>query len=348
MPVSKAKVLILTDPHLHKNNLVEVRSVFIQALEKAKELGLKSVHCAGDIFDSRQAQSERVLNAFEDILDEYAEHDMNLIAIAGNHDKTDYTSYSSYLRVYKHHPAFTYVEKGGAGLFGTFALVMFPYIREDMYNDELKKAIKIAKETTKDLPMILLTHIAVNGVVNNDKTLIENDLDGDKFKAFNKVLVGHYHDKSRLGKNIYYIGACRQMNYGETPDKGFVVVNDDMSLDHIVAEFPLYISMKVNLSDGIDETIKKAKVELKKGNHVRVVASGTKEEVNALDKQRFYSVGIDLKVNADDITVDLNYLDNVNYSRLTSEEIKDEFGIFAKRQKIKDPDKGLNYLKKVL
>jgi DNA repair exonuclease SbcCD nuclease subunit len=62
---------------------------------------------------------------------------------------------------------------------------------------------------------IMVTHIGFDGVVNNDGSEVESVLKPNKFSRFTRVLVGHYHNASKLGENVYYTGSVYQNNFGE-------------------------------------------------------------------------------------------------------------------------------------
>ena len=98
--------LLCTDFHLQPNNLSIVFDIHRQAIQVAKDRGIKQHIWLGDIFESRSSQREETLNTLTRIIEMYDEEGHSIICIPGNHDKTDYGSASSFLDSYKYHPSF--------------------------------------------------------------------------------------------------------------------------------------------------------------------------------------------------------------------------------------------------
>ena len=93
----KPVAVISTDWHIDMKNVELSKNLAAQQILLAKEVGVGLLICLGDVFDSKKAQPEIVLNCFKEILDMIQEAHLNLLCIAGNHDKTNPYSWSSYL-----------------------------------------------------------------------------------------------------------------------------------------------------------------------------------------------------------------------------------------------------------
>lgn len=342
----KPIALLLTDTHLKTDNVGLVSAIWEQAVIKCDELGIKIIYFLADFFTTRNAQPLDVLEEGLTIVKEVQEAGIHLIGFPGNHDKVDLNSEKSYLDMYA---AYMQLVTGYYESISTeMAIYFIPYFKEDgKYKDYLQHAILQAKRhKTKSKKHILLTHIAVNGVMNNDGTKVENNLKASDFKVFDSVFVGHYHNQSKIGNNIYYIGSAYQANYGEDSNKGFTILYSDGSHEFIKSEFPEYIKLTVDISDE-----KKIKEVLKKHSNsqdnVRIVFEGDDTQLHNLNKAKFNSVGIDVKFNKEIPRQDLAAVieSNVTFDR---SNIDKAFKEFCKQNGFeKDIKVGLNYLNKL-
>jgi DNA repair protein SbcD/Mre11 len=235
--------LWFTDPHLSDDTLEVNRSVYIQVLQLCLDNNIPGVILGGDVFDSRKGQSEQVLTTFAQLVELFRDHDINLIIIPGNHDKTDYTSSESFLNayglisgvfLYKEYGYIDHTEK-------QLRFHFIPYFDEHLaYQQRLDQAIANVRFDYKN---ILFTHVAVKGVMNNDGTKVDNGLNAGQFKDFYKVLVGHYHNRQLISNNILYTGSTHQANFGEDDKKGCTVIYDDGSIEHVQLQFPKYVTV---------------------------------------------------------------------------------------------------------
>ena len=194
----------LTDTHLNRNSLEDNVSIFKECIQVAKSYGLKTIYHFGDFFTNRDGQPLSTLITFIRIIMLFEEEDMELIAIPGNHDKVHLNSDSSYLDIFKS-PNFTVISKPTltSGFSKEFELAYIPYYKEIYgYPEHL---LKLIPQLNKKKKYVLITHIAVSGVKNNDGSNVDNELTPDLFSCFYKVFVGHYHNRSQVGKNIFYI-----------------------------------------------------------------------------------------------------------------------------------------------
>jgi len=348
--VKKPISLLFTDPHLTPSNIRVVEKLFLEAEQKAKELGISRIIVLGDIFESRNAQPLAVLNTFGAILEKIS---LEVIIIPGNHDKVDYKSENSYLDEYKFHPnvkifrqyAFFHVENM-KGL--TFHFI--PYFDEKTtYSTYLKECLSNIKDLNKTYPTerhILFTHIAVNGVRNNDYNLVENDLNAKLFSPFETVFVGHYHNKSNVGANVVYIGSPYPTNFGEDNDKGFTILYDDGTIDFILREFVQFHTLEFNLDEiELDKVIQIAKEKQTSLHRYRFVFSGKESSLKALDKGVFLLYGIDIKFKNPKIADTIKEVSTQNFTKLDKNLILSKFKEFCKKNKLNE-QKGLEFLTK--
>ena len=90
---------IITDTHLKQDNIDLVIDIFKQFIDLIKSRGLNKAIHMGDFFTSRSSQSLSCLLASQEIFDLFERERIELLIIAGNHDKTSLTDEKSYLSV---------------------------------------------------------------------------------------------------------------------------------------------------------------------------------------------------------------------------------------------------------
>ena len=326
----KPLFILITDTHLNHKNIELVIDIFRQAIEQAQKLGLKVIYHAGDLFDSRKHQTLATLRAFAEILLMCEEAGIVLRAIPGNHDKPDYFSANSYLDVYERYGSLELVREWASFKEGDYYVHMIPFFDErEVYPHYLSKAAFV-----KGFKNILITHIAVDGVRNNDGSEIENTFDKKAFKKFEKVLVGHYHNAQEVG-NVAYVGSAYQKDYGEDDDKGMTLVYDDGSLERILLDFPRFETIKIDLNVVTTEELEKTfKSHEKSEDNIRFKFSGTKEKLAALDRPKYIKAGIDVKTEQDDPEIDLDYAELVDFTGFSKAKILDEWGEFSEKHEI--------------
>lgn len=355
----KPLALILTDTHLKEDNTELVTDIWKQAVFYCKSKNIKKILFGGDFFTARKAQPLSVLFTAGEIFKMVRNSGIELICIPGNHDKVDYTSEESYLDVFDGH--FILV-KGYSFIQATDDLIihLIPFFKEnDGYPIYLQKAVEHITvinsggllKSKSEIPKykhILLTHVAINGVRNNDYSVVENDLDKKNFKVFHSVFVGHYHNQSQIGKNIYYIGSAYQSNFGEDNKKGFTILNDDGSHEFVKSQFQEFIKIKIDITD--TKELKKLEQEHKNSKeNVRFVFEGEEAELKNVNKEKYSALGIDVTFNKDS-AVPLNHdglvakASSISFDRSNIEEA---FNTFCETKHIEDNSIGLEYLKKM-
>jgi exonuclease SbcD len=338
--------VVITDTHMHDKNIDLVKDVFSQTFLFCQEKGINVMFHGGDWFTSRTGQSIACLLATQQIIEEMALNDIEMWAIAGNHDKADQTIPESFLSIFNLYKGFRLHNWGGSYRFDCGVNVsMVPYFTDEVYSKQLET---VSKFIEKDEINILITHVAVNGVRNNDGSEVTTGLGQNLFNQWDKVLVGHYHNESKFGKNIYYIGSAYQANFGEDDNKGFTVIYDDGSIEQVKTDFPRYIKFKVNSNEMTAKDIKDLKdlKEMNPADNYRIVLTGTEQEVNSFDKSLLESIGISVDKKPTDVEAlepELE-IEMVSYNR---DNITEAFNEFCNSKKIEDRTYGLELLKKL-
>lgn len=349
--MKKPLTIISTDWHLSKNNIDQVKDLVRQKIELAHKLGIKKIISGGDIFNSRKAQEQSVLNAFGEILDEIEDADLKLWSIVGNHDKVDLDNESSYLTEFKHHPGFILIEYYGALYFGenedrtSFTLLSF--FKDEKYKTYLSEIIE---NSPKYKNHFLVSHQAVTGVRNNDGSLVENNLKLSDFQKFDTVFMGHYHNRSKVG-NVRYIGSLCQNNFGEDTEKGFIVVYDDGSYEFVQSKFKKFEKIIFDL----DKTsVKEFKHQIQSIRHqindsnIRIELTGGDEKLSSVNFDDVKEMGFDVKLKRKDIEAHIEVAEEGGKLEFNTESILKEFDSFCDQEEIKDKEIGFKYLTKIL
>lgn len=285
---TKPIAVFLTDTHKHKDNLDLVYDIFIQALELAQEMDCKYVIHGGDFFTDRIGQNLKNLLMLEEIISEFKNRGLYLLAIAGNHDKTQQESEESYLSIFKSKYFKLYKKQTLVELEGVkFGFV--PYFSISMQ----ERINELNSQISKGEKSILITHCSFNGVRNNDGTEVSEGISVKSVNRWSKVLVGHYHDASFLTPNVYYTGSAYQGNFGENhDDKGFHVIYNDCSLEFFPSKFKKFIKVKLSVDDNIEDTIDSySDVDA----NIRFIFQGSKSDFTKLNTKKLDELGIDSK-----------------------------------------------------
>lgn len=339
----KIAALVLTDTHLKEDNIAVNKKIFNQTIEYAKKLEIKEVYHLGDIFESRKAQPQHILNAFHEILNEFEKNDIKLISIVGNHDKTDYKSIKSFLTPFKFHKSFILIEEYyNQFLTDDIRVHYLPFFDNEIYREYLLD-INQHYERLDEVKDILFTHIGVAGAVMNNGIAIEG-LQQNLFDIFEKVYVGHYHDKQSFNQ-FEYIGSSIQHNYGERLDKGLTVIYEDLSYETVELDFPKYIQFEMDAKDITKKEIDELRIEKESSkDNIRIVLTGDEADINAFNKQQLLDIGISVAKKQD--KVEKKEIDTV-VTVHTTNTLLDYFKEFCEEKGL-DYEKGYSYFEKTL
>lgn len=287
--------IISNDWHLKEDNLGEIPGLISQQINLAKEKGTKNLICLGDVFQSRKAQKESVLNCFKKILDMIYETGMILYTIPGNHDKTDYSSYSSFLDPFSSHPALklmtTFTNINLEGVSCSF----IPFFEEEIWTENFR--------TNQHIPtQVLFSHIAVNGSVNNNKAKVESSITPKMFKGM-EVFLGHYHNYQDVAFNIHHLPSIQQNNFGEDINKGFTVLYEDLSYIIVNSKFKAYLNFDVSVRDSEFKKIMADYTKMVKDNFIKVKIYGPKSEIKSLDLDLYKAAGVKVETIMEELTL---------------------------------------------
>ena len=217
-------LLLLNDIHISKDNIPAFKANWQEAIDICRKMDVKEIAIGGDLFFSRAAQTLDVLLAVHDALLTAAEHGIHVTIAEGNHDKVNQENERGYCHVFDQHSNVLVCDEYVSLPIGDdcrFVLHMMGYFPEDgsfcTRLDRLKEEALDPKRLN-----FLYIHEGINGALAqpNDK-----ELPAKIFEDFDKVFVGHYHNRTIIDKTrIEYIGSSRQHNFGEDEEKGYTVI----------------------------------------------------------------------------------------------------------------------------
>lgn len=339
----KALFVGYTDTHLEKEEHIPLNEgIARKVVDTAVELDCDIIH-AGDWFtDRKRITLDENLLPLNGIFDYAHDKGKEIDGIAGNHDKTDQTRDESYLDIYRHHPGFNLWSKGTIIAKDWGYLCFLPYYleKEGLYGIKLAslvKQLKKIRETGK--PAILITHVAVNGVQNNDGSRVENLVGKDMFKEFDLVLIGHYHNRQEVklknGTRIVYFGSAFQRNFGEDVDKGYIVVWEDLSIEYRKFDSPRYYTEKFILpKDKKKLKIKTIQYKKKQEDKIRFKITGSREDLLGIDTEELKRFGIEVVKETTTMLKNIKIADKGEVFKFDGDSIKKSFVEFCDENKI--------------
>ena len=193
---------------------------------------------SGDIFHTPKGLTTKVITLFNYIMKGYIYEfdDVRVLGISGNHDMDQ--GESLYKAVVNAFPSIFQCIDDGAIDHNGFTLYGIPYIRRNIgIVDRIKK---ISKNTGKK---VLLLHTELYGALDPSgyeptPQNLPRNLNA-LFKDFDLVLAGHVHKYTKVGKNIYMVGAPNQQRKSDAGCKmGYLEIYDDFSVRFIEYHAP--------------------------------------------------------------------------------------------------------------
>lgn len=339
--------ILSSDWHLEETNLPEKRNLIQQKIKLAKQLGIKNCFVLGDIFTERKAQPLINLGygGFKTIIEDFLEEGLKLYAIAGNHDKVNYKSENSYLDIFdKDLSIYRKVDSLSLDAYN-MEIWFLPYF------DEKETALSYINQLNpkKDKINILLTHLSIDGVPNNDKNVVRNDILPGLFTKFTQVFVGHYHNRGDVGKNIHYIGSLNPGNFAEDGYKGFTILYSDGSFEYKSANFKLYKKVVIDLTKQQISEVDKLVEDYKDSEDIiRFEFIGTEAQLKAIDDNKIKKSGIDIKKKQLEIEEQIIKASNNEFVSFDKVKIIEEFNIFCEERKLQNIKYGEEKLTQIL
>lgn len=338
--------LILSDCHCGKETVKDFIINWNEAIVICLSKDIRKILFLGDLVLSRSAQTLEILLAIHDVLADCRKHQIQVIMINGNHCKVNQESSRGYCNVFDSFENVQVInEWEEIEITDSLGIGMISYFPE---NGSFIQKLEQLEEHIFALPYskrLLMIHQGIRGGLQHST---ENELPANLFSRWDNVLVGHYHDRCRVGNNIEYIGASRQFNFGENEDKGYTLLLEDGSLEFIrnkdniryrVIDIPIE-KVDIHLADQLEEIKEDGRYRIK----VRVHTSP--EKATTLDKEKLMSSGAS-KIEV--VTQDLQLIEIAEsslFDKFDNKKIKESYEKFCNEKEIDDVELGLMYLAK--
>lgn len=348
MKKSEPIAILVNDIHLTKDNGYLVKGIINQISTYAVDNDIKYIIFGGDIFTNRSGQPLSCLLDFKEIIEDCLDPFSEIHIIPGNHDKTNPDDAASYLDVFDNYE-YVYVHRGAevGNAMGNCQFTFIPYFSDDVWMKEFSRISKY--KLSKKYHNFLVTHVAINGAKNNDGTEVNNEIKNNMFGEYEAVFVGHYHNRSDVGKNVHYTGSLYQGNFGEDIEKGFTVIYNDGSFEYVDCKFPKYIKETIQATDR--ETLQNL-IEKYQGedyNHIRFEIVGSRLDCEKISSKELEALGIDCKFKTTEQAEAIEISEDDNVSCYDKKAIMRDFIEFCKENEIagKQMQYGLKLLKQI-
>jgi DNA repair protein SbcD/Mre11 len=344
----RAIKIISTDWHIKPDNVDEIYDLVVQKVHLANELKVNDLVCLGDVFQSRQAQPLLSLKCFEKCLDYCYNNKKTLYCIAGNHDKTDYQSQDSFIDQFSWHPALKLMRSHKEIEDDGVVYHYLPFFEDEMWGSFIDL---LSKNIDKSKNNVLFSHQAITGSRNNDGSLVENLISIQDLDMFDKVFLGHYHNKQQLSNKVFHLPSIKCNNFGEDNDKGFTVLYEDLSFELITSKFKEYHTIDIDLNEldksKLDEITSDAKELIEStGTNIRFNVFGSEDKVKSLNKEDFE--GIVIKKRHTQVVESINKAKNEDMVIYDDKKILERFEEFCLKEGYNDIDYGRSILMKKL
>lgn len=341
-------LLLLNDIHISKDNIPAFKANWQEAIDICRKMDVKEIAIGGDLFFSRAAQTLDVLLAVHDALLTAAEYGIHVTIAEGNHDKVNQENERGYCHVFDQHSNVLVCDEYVSLPLGDdcrFVLHMMGYFPEDgsfcTRLDRLKEEALDPKRLN-----FLYIHEGINGALAqpNDK-----ELPAKIFEDFDKVFVGHYHNRTIIDKTrIEYIGSSRQHNFGEDEEKGYTVIYTDGSHEFIKNQANTRYRVidvaaeraGLHLMDELREIDADGRYKVKVRVHAPQAAMKSVDKAALLDAG---ATKVELIADEEMLEVAASSL----FEKFDSHRIRETYEEFCREKQIDDVAIGLEYLSKI-
>ena len=342
-------LLLLNDIHISKDNIPAFKANWQEAIDICRKMDVKEIAIGGDLFFSRAAQTLDVLLAVHDALLTAAEHGIHVTIAEGNHDKVNQENERGYCHVFDQHSNVLVCDEYVSLPLGDdcrFVLHMMGYFPEDGSFCTRLDRLKGEALDPKRLNFLYI-HEGINGALAqpNDK-----ELPAKIFEEFDKVFVGHYHNRTIIDKTrIEYIGSSRQHNFGEDEEKGYTVIYTDGSHEFIKNQANTRYRVidvaaeraGLHLMDELREIDADGRYKVKVRVHAPQAAMKSVAKAALLD-----AGATKVELIADDEEM-LEVAASSLFEKFDSHRIRETYEEFCREKQIDDVAIGLEYLSKI-
>lgn len=343
-----ACLLLLNDLHVSKDNIPEFSANWREALDICRLRGIPQIALGGDLFLARTAQTLDVLLAVRGALLEAAGAGIRVTMAEGNHDLVDQEAILGYCHVFDQHANVTVVDDflTLADPAWDFVLHMMSYFPERGSFTSRLKALCAGSLKAGKLNYLYI-HEGIRGALAQPS---ETELPAALFGDFDRVLVGHYHNRTVIKNTaIEYIGSSRQHNFGEDEAKGYTVLYTDGRHEFIQNKINIRYrvidvqaeKVDVHLTDLLDENRADGRCRIK----VRV--HGDQTRLSSVDRKKLYQAGA---AKVEFVVPDAETIsapETGMLEKFDSRKIRESYEDFCSQKQVEDPALGLSYLQKI-
>jgi exonuclease SbcD len=340
--------LLINDIHISKDHIPEFTANWMEALSVCERMNIDTLVLGGDLFQSRSAQTLDVLLAVRDALVIAGKRKINTVLANGNHDKVNQETVRGYCHVFDAHQGVTVVDDflTVAHPAWAFSLHVIPYFPENGSFVEKLGAL-VSGGLDKEHLNYLYIHEGVNGALAHSS---DNELPAHIFSRFDRVFVGHYHDRIVIkGTNIEYIGSSRQHNFGEDEEKGYTVLYSDGSQAFVknrvnsrfkVMDVPVE-KMDIHLTDQLKEIREDGRYRVK----VRLHTSAAKAP--GIDQRMLLDAGATkVEIITEEEPEITGHHSSGLFEKFDHRKIRENYERFCLEKEIENVTLGLAYLSK--
>lgn len=340
--------LLIADTHCGKETTEAFVHNWQEAIDICKEKKIHRVFFAGDLVLSRAAQTLDILLAIHDVLAHCRDAGIEMVMMNGNHCKVNQEAVRGYCHVFDSFSNVrvvdTFFEMPIAdGIY----VSLIPYFPEQgSFIEKLRQLETLSFEHTAKC-RILILHEGIRGGLGEPT---ENELPAKIFSKWDKVLVGHYHNRTIIpGTKIEYIGSSRQHNFGEDEEKGYTVIYSDGTHEFIKNRVNtrykvLDVSAErtgLHLMDELREIDADGRYKVKVRVHAPQAAMKSVDKAALLEAD-----ATKVELIADDEEL-LETVSSSLFEKFDSRRIRETYEEFCREKQIDEVAVGLEYLSKI-
>lgn len=339
--------LVITDCHCGKDTLQDFIQNWQEAIGLCISTGIRHILFAGDLVLSRASQTLDVLLAIHDVFEQCNRQGIRLTLINGNHCKVNQEATRGYCNVFDSFENVRVIDEWGiVTLTDELEVCMISYFPEKgSFSGHLRNLEEYLAE--KGQPCgILIIHEGIRGGLAQPT---DTELPAALFSKWDKVLVGHYHNRTRVKPNIEYIGSSRQANFGEDEEKGYTLlyadgltefVKNTVNMRYQVIDVDVS-RVNVHLKDRLEEIRSDGRYRTKVRIH------GTSAETANVDKEQLLQSGASKVEIIHQETVPAGSESSGLYEKFDTHKIQENYRNFCREKEIENMELGLNYLSKI-
>lgn len=255
---------VIGDPHATNRNLTKINDLFDIVEKKGNP-----VIWLGDFLDTKEVIRGKCLNL---IFKRLAMSSLEHIILIGNHDYFNLECEQHSLQVLEALDNVMLVDK---------ASEIYPNINAIPYIHDTEELKKVLKKLPKD--SVLFGHLEVKGFDYGNGHLCDSGITTQALKKFKRVVSGHFH-KFQENNNLVYLGTPFSHSFGESNQNKYIgIYNAETNeLSYEGTKFAKHLTININADTG-DSDLQDV-LEAIELNHIRVILTGTQENIDKYDR----------------------------------------------------------------